>query len=73
MAKRKLTSRGNWRLSVKVGDLVRVVCGYESDGSTGLIVKIEEFYLMGLKTRCAILHSGESFALSELEVISESR
>jgi len=54
---------------MKVGDLVRVI----SDGSTGLIVKIEGFYLMGLKTRCAILHSGESFALSELEVINESR
>jgi len=54
---------------VKVGDLVRVI----SDGSTGLIVKIEEFYLMALKTRCVILHSGESFALSELEVINECR
>lgn len=54
---------------MKVGDLVRII----SDGSTGLIVKIEEFYLMGLKTRCVILHSGERFPLSELEVLNESR
>ncbi len=54
---------------MKVGDLVRII----SDGSTGLIVKIEEFYLMGLKTRCVVIHSGERFPLSELEVLNESR
>jgi hypothetical protein len=54
---------------MKVGDLVRVI----SDGSTGLIVEIKEFYLMGLKTRRVLLHTGEGFLLSELEVLSESR
>ena len=54
---------------MKVGDLVRVI----ANGSSGLIVKIEEYYLMALKTQWAILHSGESFRLHELEVINESR
>ena len=54
---------------MKVGDLVRVI----TDDSSGLIVKIEEYYLMALKTPWAILHNGEMFLLHELEVISESR
>ena len=54
---------------MKAGDLVRVV----ADDSFGLIIKIEEYYLMALKTPHATLHSGEIFRLHELEVISESR
>ncbi len=54
---------------MKVGDLVRVI----ADGSSGLIVEIEEYYLMALKAQWAILHSGEMFQLHELEVINESR
>ena len=54
---------------MQVGDLVRVI----ADGSSGLIVKIEDYYLMALKTPCVILHTGESFHLHELEVINESR
>lgn len=54
---------------MKVGDLVRVI----ADGSSGLIIKIEEHYIMALKTPSAILHSGEMFLLTELEVINESR
>ncbi len=54
---------------MKVGDLVRVI----ADGSSGLIVKIEECYLMALKTQCVILHSGEMFRFHELEAINESR
>tara|TARA_Y100000310_G_scaffold326612_1_gene391751 strand:- start:927 stop:1091 length:165 start_codon:yes stop_codon:yes gene_type:complete len=54
---------------VKVGDLVRVI----ADGSSGLIVEIEEYYLMALKAQWVILHSGEAFPLHELEVISEAR
>ena len=50
---------------MQVGNLVRVI----ADGSTGLIVKIEEYYLMALKTPHATLHSGETFRLHELEVI----
>ena len=54
---------------MKVGDLVRVI----ADGSSGLIVKIEECYLMALKTQWAILHSGEMFRFYELEVVCEKR
>ena len=54
---------------MQVGDLVRVI----ADDSSGLIIKIEEYYLMALKTQSAILHTGEVFRLHELEVISESR
>ena len=54
---------------MKAGDLVRVI----ADGSTGLIVKIEEYYLMALKTPHATLHSGETFRLHELEVIDGSK
>ena len=42
-------------------------------GSVGLIVKIEEFYLMAQKTQRAILHSGEEFPLHMLEKVYESR
>jgi hypothetical protein len=52
---------------MKIGDLVKVI----ADGSSGLIVRIEEHYLMALKSPWAILHSGEMFRLHELEVISE--
>ena len=54
---------------MKAGDLVRV----RRDGFTGMIVKIEEFYLMAKKTPYAILDNGEGFHLHCLEVISESR
>ena len=54
---------------MKIGDLVKVI----ADGSSGLIVEIEEYYLMALKAQWAILHSGEMFQLHELEVINESR
>ena len=68
-----------WRSSVKVGDLVRKrhtsYAGWTEDNDfrIGLIVKIEEIYLMALKTQSAILNTGESFPLHELEVINESR
>ena len=48
---------------MKVGDLVRVI----ADGSSGLIVEIEEYYLMALKAQWAILHSGEMFQLQAFD------
>ena len=54
---------------MKVGDLVRDI----ADGSSGLIVKIEEYYVMALKTPHATLHSGEIIRLHELEVVNEGR
>ena len=54
---------------MNVGDLVRVI----ADGSSGLIIKIEEYYLMALKTPRIVLHTGESFHLQELEVLSADR
>ena len=64
---------------MKAGDLVKKrhasYAGWTSDPDfrIGLIVKIEEFYLMAQKTQRAILHSGEAFPLHELEVINENR
>jgi len=54
---------------MKVGDLVRVVSG----GTVGMIVALEEFYLMAKKTPFAVLDSGEKYHLHQLEVINESR
>lgn len=51
---------------MKVGDLVRVM---SREGNIGLIVKIEEYYLMAQKAKHALLHTGESFRLHELEVV----
>jgi len=60
---------------MQVGDLVKVMFGHDrvDGGSVGLIVKIEEFYLMAQKTQRAILHSGEEFPLHMLEKVYESR
>ena len=53
-----------WSLSVKVGDLVKVIY----DGTVGLIVRIED----GARP-WIYLHTGESFKANKLEVINESR
>ena len=47
---------------MKVGDLVKL-----RDGSMGVIVEIEP------NNRWTILHTGEKFSRSDLEVISENR
>jgi len=58
---------------MKVGDLVRVRSDWECEDTVGVIIKIEEYYLMAQMTSRAILHMGEEFHLHQLEVISESR
>ena len=58
---------------MKVGDLVKVRHFLPAAGTVGLIVKIEEFYLMAQKYRKIILDSGQAFPLNELEVVDGSR
>ena len=51
--------------SMKVGDLVSIVY----DSITGLVVKIEE----AADATWVHLHTGESFKIDKLEILSESR
>jgi hypothetical protein len=54
---------------MQVGDLVRVVYKILNRGTLGLIVRIEE----AADATWVHLHTGESFKIDKLEVVSESR
>ena len=62
-----------------VGDLVRVPVDWSSplfgrEGTVGIIMEIEEYCdIREPKTHWAILHTGEKFELSDLELVNGSR